>query len=42
MHATLLNQGMVIVGLRYALEEQMRMDEITGCPPYGTSIIVGA
>ena len=38
-HATLLHQGMVIVGLPYAFKEQMNMDEITGCSPYGASTI---
>lgn len=41
-HITLLHQGMVIVGLPYAFEGQMRMDEITGGSPYGASTIAGA
>ncbi len=41
MHITLLHQGMVIVGLPYAFDGQMRIDEITGCSPYGASTIVG-
>jgi NAD(P)H dehydrogenase (quinone) len=40
-HTTLLHHGMVIVGLPYAFAGQMRMDEITGCSPYGASTIVG-
>jgi NAD(P)H dehydrogenase (quinone) len=40
-HITLLHLGMVIVGLPYAFKEQMRIDEITGCSPYGASTIVG-
>ncbi len=40
-HTTLLHQGMVIVGLPYAFQGQMRMDEITGCSPYGASTIAG-
>jgi NAD(P)H dehydrogenase (quinone) len=40
-HITLLHQGMVIVGLPYAFQGQMRMDEITGGSPYGTSTIAG-
>lgn len=32
---------MVIVGLPYAFQEQMRIDEITGCSPYGASTIAG-
>lgn len=42
MHITLLHQGMVIVGLPYAFDGQMRMDEISGCSPYGASTIAGA
>lgn len=42
MHTTLLHQGMVIVGLPYSFEGQTRMDEITGCSPYGASTIAGA
>lgn len=41
-HATLLHHGMVIVGLPYAFDGQSRMDEITGCSPYGASTIAGA
>ena len=40
-HITLLHQGMVIVGLPYAFQEQMTMDEICGCSPYGASTIAG-
>lgn len=40
-HTTLLHQGMVIVGLPYAFQGQMTMDEITGCSPYGASTIAG-
>ncbi len=40
-HITLLHQGMVVVGLPYVFEGQMRMDEITGCSPYGASTIAG-
>ncbi|MCK9195964.1 MAG: NAD(P)H:quinone oxidoreductase [Syntrophales bacterium] len=41
-HYTLLHQGMIIVGLPYSFEGQMRIDEITGGSPYGASTIVGA
>jgi NAD(P)H dehydrogenase (quinone) len=41
-HMTLLHQGMVIVGLPYAFQGQMTMDEISGCSPYGASTIAGA
>lgn len=40
-HCTLLHQGMVIVGLPYSFQGQMRNDEITGCSPYGASTIAG-
>lgn len=40
-HITLLHQGMVVVGLPYAFEGQMTMDEISGCSPYGASTIAG-
>ena len=39
---TLLHQGMIIVGLPYAFQGQMRTDEITGGSPYGASTIAGA
>lgn len=41
-HTTLLHQGMIIVGLPYAFQGQMRIDEITGGSPYGASTIVGS
>jgi len=41
-HLTLLHHGMVVVGLPYAFQGQMTMDEITGCSPYGASTIAGA
>ena len=40
-HITLLHQGMVIVGLPYSFQGQMRNDEITGGSPYGASTIAG-
>ncbi len=41
-HLTLFHQGMIVVGLPYAFQGQMRMDEITGGSPYGASTIAGA
>jgi len=41
-HTTLLHQGMLIVGLPYAFQGLMRLDEITGGSPYGASTITGA
>jgi NAD(P)H dehydrogenase (quinone) len=35
----LLHQGMVIVGLPYTFQGQMRLDEITGGSPYGATTI---
>jgi NAD(P)H dehydrogenase (quinone) len=40
-HITLLHHGMVVVGLPYAFQGQMIMDEISGCSPYGASTIAG-
>lgn len=40
-HITLLHHGMVLVGLPYTFEGQSRLDEITGCTPYGASTIAG-
>jgi NAD(P)H dehydrogenase (quinone) len=40
-HITLLHQGFVIVGLPYAFQGQMGIDEISGCSPYGASTIAG-
>jgi len=42
MHITLLHQGMIVVGLPYTFAGQMRMDEITGCSPYGASTVAGS
>jgi len=41
-HITLLHQGMIVVGLPYAFQGQMRIDEITGGSPYGASTIAGS
>ena len=35
----LLHHGLIIVGLPYAFQGQMRMDEITGGTPYGASTL---
>jgi NAD(P)H dehydrogenase (quinone) len=40
-HITLLHLGMIIVGLPYIFEGQMRIDEMTGSSPYGASTIAG-
>jgi NAD(P)H dehydrogenase (quinone) len=38
----LLHFGMVIVGLPYSFQGQMRIDEITGGAPYGATTIAGS
>jgi len=40
-HITLLHHGMIVVGLPYAFQGQMRIDEMTGGSPYGASTIAG-
>jgi NAD(P)H dehydrogenase (quinone) len=40
-HVTLLHHGFVVVGLPYAFQGQMRIDEVTGGSPYGASTIAG-
>ena len=40
-HTTLLHHGMIIVGLPYAFQGQMTMDEISGGSPYGAATIAG-
>lgn len=40
-HISLLHHGFVIVGLPYAFQGQMRVDEITGGSPYGASTVAG-
>lgn len=40
-HISLLHHGMIVVGLPYSFQQQMRVDEVTGCSPYGASTIAG-
>ena len=40
-HISLLHHGFVIVGLPYAFQGQMRIDEVSGGTPYGASTIAG-
>ncbi len=40
-HISLLHHGFVLVGLPYAFQGQMRIDEVTGGSPYGASTIAG-
>ena len=41
-HTVLLHHGMVLVGLPYACQAQMGVDEIKGGSPYGASTITGS
>lgn len=41
VHTTMLHLGMIVVGLPYTFQGQMRIDEITGGTPYGATTIVG-
>ncbi|POR01155.1 NAD(P)H-quinone oxidoreductase [Alkalispirochaeta sphaeroplastigenens] len=41
-HITLLHHGMVLVGLPYTFQEQMKIDTMNGGSPYGASTITGA
>lgn len=41
-HTVLLHQGMVIVGLPYSWQGQLKLDEITGGSPYGATTIAAA
>lgn len=38
-HTVLLHHGMVLVGLPYAWQGQMKVDEVTGGSPYGATTI---
>jgi NAD(P)H dehydrogenase (quinone) len=38
----LFHFGMIIVGLPYSFQGQMRLDEVTGASPYGATTIAGA
>lgn len=40
-HISLLHHGMIVAGLPYTFQGQMRIDEITGGSPYGASTIAG-
>lgn len=40
-HITLLHHGMIVAGLPYTFQGQMRTDEVTGGSPYGASTIAG-
>lgn len=38
---TLMHHGMVVVGLPYAFDGQLKLDEVTGGSPYGATTISG-
>jgi NAD(P)H dehydrogenase (quinone) len=40
-HSTLLHHGMVIVGVPYACQGLVKMDEVTGGTPYGATTLAG-
>ncbi len=40
-HTTLLHHGMVVVGLPYAAQELLNIDEVRGGSPYGAGTIAG-
>jgi len=42
VHITLLHHGMLIAGLPYSFDGQQRIDEVSGCSPYGSSTIAGS
>ena len=42
MHTVMLHHGLVIVGLPYAYQGQMGVDEIRGGSPYGASTVTAA
>lgn len=41
IHNFFLHQGMVVVGLPYAYQGQMGVEEVKGCSPYGATTIAG-
>lgn len=41
LHNFFMHHGMPVVGLPYAFQGQMRLDEVTGGSPYGASTITG-
>ena len=42
IHTNLLHHGMVIVGLPYAFQGQLKLDEVTGGSPYGATTIAAS
>jgi NAD(P)H dehydrogenase (quinone) len=40
-HTNLFHHGMIVAGLPYSFTGQSRLDEVTGCSPYGASTIAG-
>jgi NAD(P)H dehydrogenase (quinone) len=42
IHTNLLHQGMIVVGLPYSFQGQMKLDEVTGGSPYGATTITAS
>ena len=42
IHTMLFHHGMIEVGLPYAFQGQLKLDEVTGGTPYGASTLAGA
>jgi NAD(P)H dehydrogenase (quinone) len=42
IHTNFLHQGMIVVGLPYSFQGQMRLDEVTGGSPYGATTITAS
>ena len=39
IHTNMLHLGMVIVGLPYSFQGQLKLDEVTGGAPYGATTL---
>jgi NAD(P)H dehydrogenase (quinone) len=42
IHTSLLHHGMIIVGLPYSFQGQLKLDEVTGGSPYGATTITAS
>ena len=41
IHAAMLHQGMIVVGLPYTFREQLGIEEVNGVTPFGAATITG-
>ena len=41
VHAAMLHQGMIVVGLPYTFQEQLGIEEVNGVTPFGAATITG-